>query len=238
MCLQARKQRMINGTTGWVTWIRSRSASYLQWPDDWSVRWQMILIFVRVKLWSSNLNYTLQWNKSQISKTITVGTHRCMRENETIWKKILQFDELTVMSTSFEIQSTVKMWVISDGSRLTKYRLPSQIQQLWSHLQAEVWGYETPGTSRSERVYDVDYSETYSPVARLPTIRLLLAAEIIEEKVFLKPPEDDNVREYQQIALWSQSPKCWNDRFHKFWLFVRSLTTVCTQSSSMVSISI
>lgn len=88
---------------------------------------------------------------------------------------------------------------------------------------------------------DVDYSETYSPVARLPTIRLLLAIGMhldmefchmdvktaflhgfIEENIYLKPPEGIIVPEDHVLKLkkslygLKQSPRCWNDRFDKF----------------------
>ena len=87
----------------------------------------------------------------------------------------------------------------------------------------------------------IDYQETYAPVARMPTIRLLLSLAVqfghflrqldvktaflygkLEEDVFLKPPEGVDVPEDHVLKLQrslyglKQSPKCWNDRFHQF----------------------
>lgn len=87
----------------------------------------------------------------------------------------------------------------------------------------------------------VDYHETYAPVARLPTIRMLLALSVrhelavrhldvttaflygnLDEDVHLKAPDGVNVPEGKVIKLrrslygLKQSPKCWNTRFHDF----------------------
>lgn len=88
---------------------------------------------------------------------------------------------------------------------------------------------------------NIDYSDTYSPVARLPTIRTLFAVGIqkgfffqqmdvktaflhgyIEEDVYLQVPEgvivDDGCVLKLNRSLYGlkQSPKCWNIRFHNY----------------------
>lgn len=88
---------------------------------------------------------------------------------------------------------------------------------------------------------NVDYSETYAPVARLSTIRLLLSVGLqynmdfyhmdvktaflhgrIGEDIYLKPPDGVDVPEGYVLKLnkslygLKQSPKMWNDRFDEF----------------------
>lgn len=85
----------------------------------------------------------------------------------------------------------------------------------------------------------VDYVETYAPVARLQTIRILLAIgnkfdlEIehldvktaflngdLEEEVFMRPPKGIEIEEGKVLKLrkslygLKQSPRCWNAKFH------------------------
>lgn len=87
----------------------------------------------------------------------------------------------------------------------------------------------------------IDYVDTYAPVARLQTIRLILAVSVkmnlaihhldvrtaflhgyLNETVYLRPPEGIEVAEDHVLKLkrslygLKQSPKCWNDRFHEF----------------------
>ena len=101
----------------------------------------------------------------------------------------------------------------------------------------------------------IDYSETYAPVARLPTVRMLLSIGIqmgmiiehldvktaflhgnLEEEVYLKPPPgvtvpDDHVLKLKKSLYGlKQSNRCWNHRFHSFMLkldFNRSDTDSC-----------
>lgn len=86
----------------------------------------------------------------------------------------------------------------------------------------------------------LDYSETYSPVARLPTIRLLLAIAVknryfvwhldvktaflhgdLKEDVYMRPPEGIDVPDGHVLKLnrslygLHQSPRCWNDKLHE-----------------------
>lgn len=85
----------------------------------------------------------------------------------------------------------------------------------------------------------IDFTETYAPVARLPTIRLLLSVGIkfnmliehldvktaflngdLNEAVFMKPPEGIFVPQGHVLKLQKslyglkQSPRCWNEKFH------------------------
>lgn len=101
----------------------------------------------------------------------------------------------------------------------------------------------------------VDYTETYAPVARLPTVRLLFALSIqmnfsmihldvrtaflhgnLDEEIYLKAPEGVKVPNGQVLQLLKslyglkQSPKCWNTRFHTFMIkigFTRSKADYC-----------
>lgn len=101
----------------------------------------------------------------------------------------------------------------------------------------------------------IDYGETYAPVARLPTIRLILALTMnfklfsrhldvttaflygkLEEDVYLKTPEGVSCPEGKSLKLkrslygLKQSPKCWNTRFHEFIVtlgFHRSRSDYC-----------
>lgn len=101
----------------------------------------------------------------------------------------------------------------------------------------------------------IDYAETYAPVARMPTIRLVLALAVqfgyvtrhldvttaflygeLEETVYLKTPEGVTISEGKVIKLnkslygLKQSPKCWNIRFHKFISklgFIRTTSDYC-----------
>lgn len=85
----------------------------------------------------------------------------------------------------------------------------------------------------------VDYVETYAPVARLQTIRILLAIgnkfdlEIehldvktaflngdLEEEVYMRPPKGIEIEDGKVLKLrkslygLKQSPRCWNAKFH------------------------
>lgn len=87
----------------------------------------------------------------------------------------------------------------------------------------------------------VDFHETYAPVAKLATIRFLLAVGIqfdyqfchmdvitaflhgnLEQPVYMKPPEGVRIGDGKVLKLKKslyglrQSPKCWNNRFHQF----------------------
>lgn len=100
-----------------------------------------------------------------------------------------------------------------------------------------------------------DYFDTYAPVARLPTIRLLLSVGIkynllmdhldvktaflngdLHEDVYMKPPEgfvvpSDHVLKLQKSLYGlKQSPRCWNEKFHECMTkfgFVRSQADPC-----------
>lgn len=101
----------------------------------------------------------------------------------------------------------------------------------------------------------LDYFDTYAPVARLPTIRLLLSIGIkfnlyidhmdvctaflngdLSEEVYLKPPHGLEIDEHHVLKLQKslyglkQSPKCWNDKFHQCMIkfgFQRSSADPC-----------
>lgn len=101
----------------------------------------------------------------------------------------------------------------------------------------------------------IDYAETYAPVARMATIRMVLAISVqkhlhtrhldvttaflygkLEEEVYLRTPDGVSVPEGGVIRLkkslygLKQSPKCWNDRFNKFILslgFTQSKSDYC-----------
>jgi len=101
----------------------------------------------------------------------------------------------------------------------------------------------------------INYFETYSPVARLSTIRLLLAVGIqhgfeishldvktaflhghLEESIYLKPPDGVTapagcvLKLNRSLYGLKQSPKCWNDCFHEFAVtlgFKRSESDYC-----------
>ena len=87
----------------------------------------------------------------------------------------------------------------------------------------------------------VDYTETYSPVARLATIRIVLAVglqnryqfrhldvktaflnENLEDTIYLKPPDGVRVEPGKVLQLQrslyglKQAPKCWNKHFDSF----------------------
>lgn len=87
----------------------------------------------------------------------------------------------------------------------------------------------------------LDYDDTYSPVARLATIRLLMSVSFkfnfkmhhldvvtaflhgnLIEDVYMKVPDGFDVEQGNVLKLkkslygLKQSPKCWNDRFHTF----------------------
>lgn len=102
---------------------------------------------------------------------------------------------------------------------------------------------------------NVDYKDTYAPVARLPTIRILLAIGlkldmhmchmdvktaflngIIEEDIYLKAPEGIQVAQNHVLKLkrslygLKQSNRCWNNRFDTFVTsigFTRSASDYC-----------
>lgn len=86
-----------------------------------------------------------------------------------------------------------------------------------------------------------ELNDTYSPVARLPTVRLLLAIGVqygfkfyhldvktaflnglIDEDIFLKAPDGVQIPDGYVLRLKKslyglrQSPKCWNIRFHEY----------------------
>lgn len=101
----------------------------------------------------------------------------------------------------------------------------------------------------------VDYYETYAPVARMPTIRFLLALTVqknlitrhldvttaflygnLSEEVYLLTPDGIDIPDDKIIRLkkslygLKQSPRCWNDRFHSFIVslgFVQSKSDYC-----------
>lgn len=98
----------------------------------------------------------------------------------------------------------------------------------------------------------IDYHDTYSPVARLPTIRLIIALSAkyklslrhldvttaflygnLEETVYLKDPEGVEVPKGHTIKLkrslygLKQSSKCWNVRFHDY---ISSIGMIRSQS--------
>lgn len=101
----------------------------------------------------------------------------------------------------------------------------------------------------------IDFFETYAPVARLPTIRLILALATqkqlftrhldvttaflygnLEEIVYLRSPDGVEIPEGQAIRLKKslyglrQSPKCWNIRFNDFITslgFIQSKSDYC-----------
>lgn len=92
-----------------------------------------------------------------------------------------------------------------------------------------------------EQRQGIDFHDTYAPVARLPTIRMILALAVrfdlkirhldvttaflygkLDEEVYLKTPDGVDIGENQTLKLkrslygLRQSPKCWNNRFHEF----------------------
>lgn len=101
----------------------------------------------------------------------------------------------------------------------------------------------------------VDYSETYSPVARLPTIRTVLAVALqknfvlrhldvktaflngqLDEIIYMKCPDGVDIKPNHILQLkkslygLKQSPRCWNIRFNKFITsigFINSLSDSC-----------
>lgn len=101
----------------------------------------------------------------------------------------------------------------------------------------------------------IDYTETYAPVARLPTIRFILVLAInydlhtrhldvttaflygdLPETVYLNTPEGVSVPEGKVLKLCKslyglkQAPKCWNLKFHNFMVslgFERSKADSC-----------
>lgn len=104
----------------------------------------------------------------------------------------------------------------------------------------------------------IDFHETYAPVARLPTVRLILAMSAqfgletrhldvttaflyghLKETVYLKTPDGVDIPEGHAIKLkrslygLKQSPRCWNDRFNVFIInlgFKRSQADYCLYS--------
>lgn len=113
----------------------------------------------------------------------------------------------------------------------------------------------------------IDYFETYSPVARLATIRTLLAVGTqlglkfyhmdvttaflhgnLDEEVYLKAPDGITIPEGTVLLLkkslygLKQSPKMWNKRFDEFittlGLRDQMLIIVCTQESLVVLVFI
>lgn len=101
----------------------------------------------------------------------------------------------------------------------------------------------------------VDYEATYAPVAKLATIRILLAVclkknyvlhqmdvktaflnGVLTEDVYMKPPDGFQIPDGHVCKLkkslygLKQSPRCWNQRFHDFVTklgFVRSKYDYC-----------
>ena len=101
----------------------------------------------------------------------------------------------------------------------------------------------------------VDYSETYAPVARLPTVRLLLSIGVqfrykmihldvrtaflhgnLDEEIYMKVPEGVRVpdgcalRLHKSLYGLKQSQRCWNNRFDAFMTengFTRSKADYC-----------
>lgn len=169
------------------------------------------------------------------------------RHDETEWRSAIA-DELNSMNengTWIEVDRKPGMkaigsrWVFrtkidADGNTKCKARLVAK-----GYMQRE----------------GLDFNETYAPVARLPTIRLLLAVGLqhgftfrhldvttaflhgyIEEEVYLLPPDGVNVPPNKVLKLvksiygLKQAPKQWNERFHNFIItlgFVRSKSDYC-----------
>lgn len=93
--------------------------------------------------------------------------------------------------------------------------------------------------------YGVDYNETYAPVAKLTTVRAVLAVGVyrkyifhhldvktaflhgdLEEEIYLSTPDGIKAREGMAYKLLKslyglkQAPRCWNDKFNKFLLSI------------------
>lgn len=120
--------------------------------------------------------------------------------------------------------------------------------------------------ARGFQVKDEEFTNHYAPVARISSVRMLLAYAvqksysifqmdmpsaflngILEEEVYLLPPEGVKTKEKYVLKLnrglygLKQSPKCWNERFNNFILekgFQRSKNDFCLYIKQTVLIII
>lgn len=156
------------------------------------------------------------------------------RENEECWKRAVQ-EELRSLNAN-------ETWEVVPRPRDAKVISGKWIFKTKLNKNGDLERYKARLVARGfMQKQGVDFQETYAPVAKLATVRFLLAIGIqlnfyfchmdvvtaflyghLEKPVFMTAPEGVDVPDGMVLKLkrslygLKQSPKCWNNRFHEF----------------------